>query len=246
MRFFLPFSILFTPWVSAVSIIKPAANSTYAAGSTVTVNWDTVDTDPAEISLYLWNFVSWPPSYTPLAVNVPTVEQSYSVKIPCDTAPEQGYQISAINGTNVYIIYAQGEHFTISNPVNGTRCADPVPSPSTCPPSAAASTVYITVSPTGSSSRLLHPSSSGSPSTHASPTPSLTTVSSTSKYVKPGIVPKTIGWCSDYSHPVTLDKIPTPTDAPHQPTSVDGGKVVTITTTVSVAGTAGEGSCAFI
>ncbi|KAE8163363.1 Ser-Thr-rich glycosyl-phosphatidyl-inositol-anchored membrane family-domain-containing protein [Aspergillus tamarii] len=266
MRFLLPFAIGLTPLVSALSINKPGANSTYAAGSTITVNWTTVDTDPTEISLYLWNFVSWPPSYVPLAQNVPTADQSYSVQIPCDTNPEWGYQISAINGTNVYIIYAQGDRFTVSDAVKGTNCADPIipPPASTCGPTNAVSTVYVTVSPTGSSSRLIHHHSSHGfhsshhpHSTHALPAPS-STVTASSKYVKPGIVPKTIGWCSDYSHPVTLDKVPTPTPVSTEhndaglatvtaaPSEVTGeAKIVTITTTVSVPAAPGDEQCLF-
>ncbi|KAF7593545.1 hypothetical protein BBP40_011273 [Aspergillus hancockii] len=277
MRSFGPLSILFAPLAAAISIIQPATNSTHAAGSTITVNWTTVDTDPTEFSLYLWNFVSWPPSYVPLALNVPTSDQSHSVQIPCDTTPEWGYQISAINGTNVYIIHAQGERFTVSDPVNTTSCVDqaPSPSPSTC---AAASTVYVTVSPTGSSSRLFHHSSHGIHSSHhhlhsshAHSAPSPTTITSSSRSVKPGIVPKTIGWCSDYSHPVTLDKVPTPTPAlpnhsnssngvahpsttvpavitavPSRVTGVDGVVRVTITTTVSVAAAADDEACLFV
>jgi hypothetical protein len=227
--------------VAAIQITSPAANSTYTAGSTITIKWTSVDTDPPNFSLYLWNFVSWPPSYVPLATNVPTSDLLYSVQIPCATNPEWGYQISAINGTNVYIIYAQGDKFTISDPVDGSACVDPAPLPttSTCP-HAAASTVYVTVSPTGPSSSHVHPS----------PSPS-TTSTSTSEYVKPGNVPKTIGWCSDYSHPVTLGHIPTPTlpvsshgngsddspvvtAAPGHGTGARGPRVKTLTTTVSV------------
>ncbi|KAH1477631.1 hypothetical protein KXX06_005519, partial [Aspergillus fumigatus] len=102
---------------------------------------------------------------------------------------------------------------------------------------AAASTVYVTVSPTGSSSRLFHPSSSHVSSSPLPSTTTTTTSSASSKYVKPGIVPKTIGWCSDYAHPVTLDKVPTPTPAPIMtpaPGEGSGGRgprVKTITTT---------------
>jgi hypothetical protein len=229
---------------TAIEITSPAANSTLAAGSTVTVEWTSVDTDPTNFSLYLWNFVSWPPSYVPLALNVPTSDLFYSVQIPCDTNPEWGYQISGINGTNVYIIYAQGDKFAVSESVKGTSCVDtsPFPTTSTCT-SAAASTVYVTVSPTGPSSRHFHHSSH----VHLHPSPS-TTSTFTSENVKPGIVPKTIGWCSDYSHPVTLDKVPTPTPsaandedaspvvtpAPGEITDAAGPRVKTITTTRSV------------
>lgn len=245
MRSVIPLLVSLCSLATAIEITSPAANSTYAAGSTVTVEWTSVDTDPTNFSLYLWNFVSWPPSYVPLALNVPTSDLLYSVQIPCDTNPEWGYQISGINGTNVYVIYAQGDKFTVSEPVQGTSCVDstPVPTTSTCP-SAAASTVYVTVSPTGPSSRHFHHSSH----VHPHPSPS-TTSTSTSENVKPGIVPKTIGWCSDYSHPVTLDKVPTPTPsaandedaspvvtaASGQVTDAAGPRVKTITSTRTVA-----------
>lgn len=246
-RSMIPLILSLGSLVAAIQITSPAANSTYAAGSTITVEWTSVDTDPANFSLYLWNFVSWPPSYVPLATDIPTSDLSYSVQIPCDTNPEWGYQISGINGTNVYIIYAQGDKFTVSDPVNGRACVNPAPLPttSTCS-NAAVSTVYVTVSPTGPSSRHLHHSHHSSHA-HPSPSPS-TTSTSTSEYVKPGNVPKTIGWCSDYSHPVTLDHVPTPTlpvssngngsdgspvvtAVPNQAT---GARVKTLTTTVSV------------
>ncbi|KAF3394089.1 hypothetical protein F1880_004608 [Penicillium rolfsii] len=250
-RFVIPLILSLGSLVSAIQITSPAANSSYAAGSTVTVEWTSVDTDPTSFSLYLWNFVSWPPSYVPLATDVPTSDLSYSVHIPCNTNPEWGYQISGINGTNVYIIYAQGDKFTVSDPVSGDACVDtaPLPTTSTCP-NAAASTVYVTVSPTGPSSRHFHHHHHHSSHVHPSPSSS-TTSTSTSKYVKPGNVPKTIGWCSDYSHPVTLDHIPTPTlpvsshgsgsdvspvvtAAPDQVTGAGGPRIKTLTTTVSV------------
>lgn len=240
MRSVIPLVVSLGSLAAAINITSPAANTTYAAGSTVAVRWTSVDTDPTNFSLYLWNFVSWPPTYVPLALDIPTADLSYSVQIPCDTNPEWGYQISGINGTNVYIIFAQGDKFTVSEPVEPCVDPAPVPTPSTCP-SAGASTVYVTVSPTGSSSRLFHPSSSHvSSSPLPSTTTTTTTSSATSKYVKPGIVPKTIGWCSDYAHPVTLDKVPTPTPAPIMtpaPGEGSGGRgprVKTITTTVSV------------
>jgi hypothetical protein len=243
----IPLILSLGPLVAAIQITSPAANSTYAAGSTITVEWTSVDTDPANFSLYLWNFVSWPPSYVSLATDVPTSDLSFSVQIPCDTNPEWGYQISGINGTNVYIIYAQGDKFTVSDLVNANACVDPtqLPTTSTCP-NTAVSTIYVTVSPTGPSSRHFHHSHHFS---HVHPSPSSSTTStSTSDYVEPGNVPKTIGWCSDYSHPVTLDHVPTPTLPASSsgngsnvspvvtavPGQVTGAHVKTLTTTVSV------------
>ncbi|RDH27997.1 extracellular proline-serine rich protein [Aspergillus welwitschiae] len=259
MRSAIPFILSLGSLAAAISITEPTLNSTYAAGSTITVNWTTVDTDPTTFSLYLWNFVYWPPSYVPLALDIPTSDLSYPVQIPCDTDPEWGYQISGINGTNVYIIYAQSEKFFVSDVANATECVDTsVTAPgasasSTCP---AASTVYVTVSPTASSSalfhhnhhhdhHLLHHHSSHLPAPSSTPAPVIS-----SRTVKPGIVPKTIGWCSDYSHPVTLDKVPTPTVALYETETASHARtqdvsVVTATTTVSVVGNAGGDGCPF-
>ncbi|KAL3477211.1 Ser-Thr-rich glycosyl-phosphatidyl-inositol-anchored membrane family-domain-containing protein [Aspergillus californicus] len=242
------FASVLSSLAAAISITSPAANSTYAAGSSITVKWTTVDTDPSFFSLYLWNFVSWPPSYVALATDIPTADLSHTVQIPCATTPEWGYQLSAINGTNVYIIYAQGERFTVGAPLDGSDCVDSAPLPTTCAATTAVSvsvsTVYVTVSPTASTSHHYH---------HHDHTPSSPPLSSTtavtSSYTKPGIVPKTIGWCSDYSHPVTLDHPPVPTDAvptaaPEEGGGVDRGSLfVTVTTTVGVPAPVGDARC---
>ncbi|KAL2828300.1 Ser-Thr-rich glycosyl-phosphatidyl-inositol-anchored membrane family-domain-containing protein [Aspergillus pseudoustus] len=263
MRSLIRFAIsatFFNSLAAAIAITEPTANSTFAAGSTITVNWTTVDTDPSAFSLYLWNFVSWPPSYVPLAIDIPTADQSYTVQIPCETNPEWGYQLSAINGTNVYIIYAQGEHFTVSDPVDDSHCVDTVtpPSATTCD----ATTVYVTVTPTASSSPSSiphhhpdhghgHGHGGGHDSIPAS-APSTTTAPTSSRYTKPGVVPRTIGWCSDYDHPVTLDHPPTPTDtaiptAPGQKGDGNGEEsalvTTTVTTIVSVPAPSGDARC---
>ncbi|KAL4778893.1 Ser-Thr-rich glycosyl-phosphatidyl-inositol-anchored membrane family-domain-containing protein [Aspergillus varians] len=253
MRSFIRFAmstLLLDSLAAAMSIVEPTANSTYAAGSTITVNWTTVDTDPSFFSLYLWNFVSWPPSYVALAIDIPTAEQSATVQIPCDTNAEWGYQLSAINGTNSYIIYAQGERFTVSAPTDSSACVDSVPVPSssatattaTC----AAATVYVTVTPTPSSPHHNHHHhhSFASPSL---PPASVATSSSSTEYTKPGLVPKTIGWREDYDHPVTVDHPPVPTAAPEPEEEVVGSTksafVTTVTTTIGVLAPAGDARC---
>ncbi|KAF7718883.1 Uncharacterized protein PECH_002632 [Penicillium ucsense] len=232
MRSAIPLILSLGSLAAAINITSPTVNTTVTAGSTLDVHWTSVDTDPSHFSLYLWNFVSWPPTYVPLAMDVSSSDLSASVKIPCDTNPEWGYQISGINGTNVYIIYAQGEKFSVEAPKKPCVDATPVPTASTCP-SAPASTVYVTVSPTASTTHRHHHHSS-----HVHPAPSSSTTSlPISKTVKPGIVPKTIGWCSDYSNPVTLSEVPHPTAsvvevitaAPSQIT--DAPRVKTIVTT---------------
>jgi hypothetical protein len=181
---------------SAIKINTPIANSTQIAGGSTLVQWSTVDTDPDQFSIYLVNFVNWPPSYVPLALDVPTAAKAATVQIPCDTDPSWGYQINAINGTNVYVIYAQSSKFSVSPALSKCVASTPTP-PSTC---AAPSTVTVTVSNTGLPSNSSAPSSS----------PAVIPTPSSSHYTSPGTVPKTIGWSSGYSNPVTIDHVPTP------------------------------------
>ncbi|KAE8391114.1 hypothetical protein BDV23DRAFT_171867 [Aspergillus alliaceus] len=197
--------ISFAPLAAAITITQSAATSTHAARSTIS------------FSLYLRNFVSWRPSYVPLALNVPTSDQSLSTTSCIDQTPSSS------------------------------------PSPSTC---TAASTVYVTVSPTGSSSCLFHHSSHGIhsshhhlPTSHAHAAPSRTTTTSSLRSVKSGTVLKTNGCCSNYSHPVTLDKVTTLTPAvPYHGNTSRTNEVVrvTITTTVSVVAAADDETCLFV
>lgn len=138
MRFSIPLVALCASLASAIEILTPTVNSTQQAGGKTVVSWSTVDTDPSVFSIYLVNFVNWPPSYVPLAYNVPTSDKSYTVQIPCETDPSYGYQINAINGTNVYVIYAQSKKFSVSKGLS--HCVDTNPT-STCP---APSTVTVT------------------------------------------------------------------------------------------------------
>jgi hypothetical protein len=112
------------PFVQAIQF-NPVSNS--ATGSKVTVTWSSVDTDPAVFSLYLWNFAVFPPYYEPLAFGVNTTSGTASVRIPCSIPGASGaYQFSAINGTNVYVIYAQSADFSIDD----VPCTDPTPTSS--------------------------------------------------------------------------------------------------------------------
>lgn len=131
---------LAAPLVAAIEFVEPAANSTLTKGDTVALSWSTVDTDPSVFSIYLVNFVNWPPLYTPLAYDVETSAGEYEVTLPCGIDNSWGYQINAINGTNTYVIYAQTPNFYIS----GGPCEDPTSSP-TC--AAATVTVTATVTP---------------------------------------------------------------------------------------------------
>ncbi len=128
---------------------------------------------------------------------------------------------NAINGTNVYVIYAQTPKFFI----DGDACTDPPTS--SCAPAA---TVTVTVSTTLSSSAsatsttasasrngtstYTRSSASSTVSSPSSQSPTTIITSSSHHHPKPtsgGSCPDTIGWGeSGYDHPVTLTSAPTP------------------------------------
>ncbi|KUI59152.1 Serine/threonine-rich protein adg2 [Cytospora mali] len=193
---FLSLVALAAPLVSAIQFTNPAANSTLTKGSVFDLQWSSVDTDPTAFSVYLVNFVNWPPFYTPLAVDVETSAGEASVRVPCDVDSSYGFQFNAINGTNVYIIYSQTSKFFIS----GDACTDPV---TTAPASscAAAPTVTQIVTVRGNSTLLA--STTAPATTTAAPAPAKALVAKAQ-----GTCPATIGWSKDYSHPVTLTETP--------------------------------------
>ncbi|EEP79213.1 predicted protein [Uncinocarpus reesii 1704] len=143
MRFLPILACVLAPLAAALEITHPEGKSHIMAGEDLKVTWTFVDTDPHFLSLYLVNFVEYPPTYVPLAIDVKTHKAHHEVHIPCDTHPAHGYQINAINGTNVYVIYAQSEHFKIKKHHGKEECGhddkrdDAYPSPVT-------STVYVT------------------------------------------------------------------------------------------------------
>ncbi|VBB71852.1 Putative protein of unknown function [Podospora comata] len=101
------------PLASAIQFTSPAGNSTLSKGNSYKVKWDSVDTDPSTFSIYLVNFVNWPPFYTQLAGGVSTESGEYEVTVPCLVDASWGYQFNAINGTNVYVIHAQTPKFYV-------------------------------------------------------------------------------------------------------------------------------------
>ncbi|KAK6218429.1 extracellular proline-serine rich protein [Colletotrichum tabaci] len=229
MRFFAVALALAAPLVSAIEFTSPSLNSTVTKGSSYELTWNTVDTDPSVFSIFLVNFVNWPPSYTLLAQDIETAAGAASVKVPCSALNSYGYQFNAINGTNVYVIYAQTSKFSIS----GADCTDdattlPPASPSTCAPP---STVTVTVSKTLSKNSTAT-ATGGFSAAQTKLTTSAAVVSASQSTPAPvfhGTCPDTVGWSSDYHHPVTLTKpphhpndtrFPQPTKAPY-PT---GGK----------------------
>ena len=87
---------LAAPLVAAIEFTSPAANTTLSKGDSYTLSWNTVDTDPSEFSIYLVNFVNWPPYYAPLAYNVETASGSVAVDVPCGVDSSYGYQLYVI------------------------------------------------------------------------------------------------------------------------------------------------------
>lgn len=92
----LALAALAAPLVAAMDFSSPAANSTVTKGKDFTLSWNTVDTDPTKFSIYLVNFVNWPPFYTPLAYNVETAAGQTKVKVPCSVDNSYGYQLYAL------------------------------------------------------------------------------------------------------------------------------------------------------
>lgn len=123
--------------------------------------------------------------------------------------PTDMYLISnAINGTNVYVIYAQTPKFSIT----GDSCTDPVTTTtaSTC----AAATVTVTVR--------------GNSSLTSAAALAATTLPSSVTSTFEGECPSTIGWSGNYSQPVTLSS------TPHAGRAV----VATATASTEITGTA--------
>ncbi|KAJ4387307.1 hypothetical protein N0V93_007896 [Gnomoniopsis smithogilvyi] len=174
---------------AAISFTDPAENATLTRGATFDLTWSSVDTDPTAFSVYLVNFVNWPPFYTPLDLSLETSAGAASVRIPCDVDDSYGYQFNAINGTNVYVIYAQTPKFSIA----GDSCTDPVTTTATAPTCAAA-TVTVTVR--------------GNSSFTSGAALAATTLPASATSTFEGACPSTIGWSGNYSQPVTLSSTP--------------------------------------
>ena len=93
MFFLITFLAIAWPLVAAIQFTSPPGGSQLTKGSTVDVTWTFVDTDPEVFSIYLWNFVNFPPYYLLLAEDVDTTLSTYKVRIPCDVDSSSGYQL---------------------------------------------------------------------------------------------------------------------------------------------------------
>ncbi|KAL2137271.1 hypothetical protein VTI74DRAFT_5002 [Chaetomium olivicolor] len=162
---------LAAPLVSAIQFEEPIANSTLKKGETYSVKWSSVDTDPTTFSIFLVNFVDWPPFYTQVASDVQTSEGEHQVTVPCDVNTSWGFQFNAINGTNVYVIHAQTPKFYVRD--GACTGAGPNTPVSTCSPVTMTTTTTSTVTVSPSCSFSSEPVTSSA--TTANPT-SATTV----------------------------------------------------------------------
>lgn len=70
-----------------------SVNLSLLKGDTVNVTWDTVATDPEKFSLYLWEFVKYPPTYEVVAYNVNTETKHASFKVPCNITSSSNWQL---------------------------------------------------------------------------------------------------------------------------------------------------------
>lgn len=135
-----PLLLLLPSPARAIAFTSPASSDAVARGGEVTARWTTVDADPRAFSLYAWNFASWPPYYEGLAYGVDAAAGEATVRLPCRLAAGGGWQLTAINDTNVYVLYAQTEAFSVTGG-GDDDCVDP-PASATC--YAPTSTVYVT------------------------------------------------------------------------------------------------------
>ncbi|KKY37505.1 putative extracellular proline-serine rich protein [Diaporthe ampelina] len=102
----------------------------FRKGDTVNVTWDSVPTDPNKFSLYLWEFVTYPPAYELVAYDVDTEAGSAIFKVPCHIKKSPDWQLTMIQGTNVYVLYAQTARFKIKDSKH--TCAATPPHPEIC------------------------------------------------------------------------------------------------------------------
>jgi len=128
MKLFALFATAAAPLTYALRFTSPVLNSTVRRGSSITLQWEHVSSDPKQISILITNFVNFPPSYEFLATMVDVATGQYTVRVPCATEASYGFRFWAINDFNVYYIYAE----TPTLYIDGPMCNDPFPWVPTC------------------------------------------------------------------------------------------------------------------
>lgn len=79
--------------VQGISFTAPTSSDVITKGSDITATWTSVDTDPSVFSLYIWNFVNWPPYYEALEYGIDTSAGEVTVRIPCHVDNGEGWQL---------------------------------------------------------------------------------------------------------------------------------------------------------
>lgn len=74
-----------------------SVNLSFLKGETVNVTWESVPSDPSKFSLYLWEFVNYPPAYELVAYEVDTKAGKASFKVPCNIEPSSNWQLYGPN-----------------------------------------------------------------------------------------------------------------------------------------------------
>ena len=102
--FFVAALAISSPLAQAIRFTYPkpaedaySVNLSFQTGDTVDVTWDTVPTDPEKFSLYLWEFVNYPPAYELVAYNVETDAGRASFKVPCHIKASSNWQLYGHN-----------------------------------------------------------------------------------------------------------------------------------------------------
>ena len=92
MRAFSLFALT-APLAAAIKLLEPFANSLVDKGQMHNISWTSVDTDPKNFSIFLVNFVDYPPFYTKVAADVPTCAGQFEVIVPCEVNSSYGFQL---------------------------------------------------------------------------------------------------------------------------------------------------------
>lgn len=97
---FLVAALAMSPVAQAIRFTYPkpaeiayAVNLSFLKGDTVNVTWDSVPSDPAKFSLYLWEFNNYPPAYELVAYQVETKAGKASFTVPCNIEPSSNWQL---------------------------------------------------------------------------------------------------------------------------------------------------------
>ncbi|KAL2820142.1 Ser-Thr-rich glycosyl-phosphatidyl-inositol-anchored membrane family-domain-containing protein [Aspergillus cavernicola] len=174
--------------VGALSITEPKKGDEITPGSSFTVKWDSVSTDPTSFDIYLVNNAVYPSVDEKIASDIDTSDGSYTVDGISDLAAGHGYQINLFSNSDLNTgILAQSQQFNVTDADSSSSTTSSTSSTSTdsdfstsTTPSATTSTsTETTESSSSSTTGDSSPSASGSSSSAASSSPSASVEPST-------------------------------------------------------------------